>query len=108
MELLKYYGKSAAAYFQDENLDTQVVTYQEVDERLSQLKPQPLPKIREKILLEEGKWLNYQPGQHEASVRKLDQYKGAKGIAIKEGALSLMDQARWKWNCENQTSRVCL
>src|SRR5690625_6875773 len=32
MEFLKYYGKSAAAYFQDENLDTQVVTDQEVDE----------------------------------------------------------------------------
>src|SRR5690625_3709082 len=53
MEFLKYYGKSAAAYFQDENLDTQVVTDQEVDERLSQIKPQPLPKIREKILRSE-------------------------------------------------------
>lgn len=105
LEFLKYYGKSAAVYFQDEGLDTEVVTDQEAEEQLSQIRPQPLPRVREKILLEEWKILNHKPGQHEASVRRLNQYKGGKGLNIREGTLHFSDHGHWKWDFENQTWR---
>ncbi|MBQ7451640.1 MAG: hypothetical protein IJV60_03700 [Prevotella sp.] len=56
VEYLSHWQQYASKYFEDKNLAQQVVTAEEVAETMKKLKPQPLPKVRQELRLEEWKW----------------------------------------------------
>src|SRR5699024_964345 len=105
LEFLKYYAQMSAAWFEDEDLNTEVVTDEEARQYLKSIKPQPLPEIREKIMLDQWKWLNYRPGQYESSLREIQKYRGAKDVFVQDGSLNFLNDSGWKWDFENQTWR---
>ena len=56
VEYLRHWQQYASKYFSDEGLDQQVVSNEEVAEAMKRLKPQPLPEVRQKLVLDEWKW----------------------------------------------------
>ncbi len=67
VDYLRRYADLAKVFFQDTALNTQVVSDEEVIRSLKNIKPQPLPETRKRILLEEWQWLGYRAGQHQDS-----------------------------------------
>lgn len=56
IEYLTHWQQYASKHFGDANLDQQVVSNDEVTEAMKRLKPQPLPEVRQKLVLDEWKW----------------------------------------------------
>ena len=56
VEYLTHWQQYASKYFGDTGLDQQVVSDDEVSDALKRLKPQPLPEVRQKLVLDEWKW----------------------------------------------------
>ena len=53
---LTHWQQYASKFFGDQTLAEQVVTDDEVATAMKQLKPQPLPLVRQKMVLDEWKW----------------------------------------------------
>ena len=56
IEYLTHWQQYASKYFGDEDLDQQVVNNEEVAEAMKRLKPQPMPEVRQKLVLDEWRW----------------------------------------------------
>ena len=56
VQYLTHWQRYATKFFDDQTLAEQVVTDEEVATAMRQLKPQPLPQVRQKIVLDEWKW----------------------------------------------------
>ena len=56
VEYLTHWAKYATRFFNDQTLAEQVVDKEEVVEAMKRLKPQPLPQVRQKIVLDEWRW----------------------------------------------------
>lgn len=59
VEYLNAYSKRLPEFVSDFSLDDQIVTLEEAQERLLTLKPQPQPQVRNRICLDEWKWIGY-------------------------------------------------
>jgi len=108
IRLLKYYANEVSSYYGDKDLNTQVVTDQEIKEFLDELKPQPLPEVRQRLNLKQWKWMSYRAGQHEASIRRINKYAGAKDVMIIHGALNFREAAEWVQEFPVQTWRFSM
>lgn len=73
----------ATKYFGDQSLAQQVVTSDEVADAMKRLKPQPLPSVRQKMVLDEWKSLTPDPSPKERRV-----YSPVGGFYLKKGNLS--------------------
>jgi len=71
VEFLGKYAEYAEKFFNDQELDRELVTDDEASSVLASIKPQPLPTVRSRIPLDEWKWLGYRTGQHDESLEKL-------------------------------------
>ncbi|MBQ9668204.1 MAG: hypothetical protein IJV45_05635 [Prevotella sp.] len=56
VEYLSHWQQYASQFFADQTLAEQVVSADEVADAMKQLKPQPLPSVRQKIVLDEWRW----------------------------------------------------
>ena len=56
IEYLTHWQQYASKYFDDPTLAEQVVSSDEVSQVMKRLKPQPLPSVRQKLVLDEWKW----------------------------------------------------
>ena len=56
IEYLSHWQQYASKYFDDQALAQQVVTNDEVADAMKRLKPQPLPSVRQKVVLDEWRW----------------------------------------------------
>ena len=61
IEYLNHWQQYASKYFGDEGLNQQVVSNEEVAEAMKRLKPQPLPEVRQKMVLDEWRSLTPSP-----------------------------------------------
>lgn len=59
IRFLSKYAAKMKGFYQDVSLDTPIVTLDAARERLKKIKPQPLPKFRKRIQLEDWKWIGY-------------------------------------------------
>ncbi len=105
IELLKYFADQAAAYYGDEELNTEVVTDREAADFYKSIRPQPLPEVRKRIRLESWKWISSNDGKHEESIWDIDKYKGARNILINNGTMIFNGSSDWKWDFLIQTWR---
>jgi len=92
IEFLRQYAEFAKEFFNDPDLDKQVVTDAEVHNLLSNLKPQPLPKVRKKIPLKKCKCAGYKEGLTQQRRRELSKWRNIEGVCIKDAALILVNQ----------------
>ena len=59
VEFLNAYAKRMGRQYEDFSLEEPIVSLEEARERLARIKPQPLPKKRKRIVLDEWKWIGY-------------------------------------------------
>lgn len=88
VEFLSHYATLAKQQFDDPDLNTKVVTKPAIDKVLEHLKPQPNPKIRERIQLNQWKYMGYKKGQHELKTLELLQWKNNPDVSIENGTLT--------------------
>lgn len=65
IDYLNAYAQAISGYAEDFSLDEQIVSLEEAKERLSRIKPQPGPRVRRRIALDEWKWIGYREGEEE-------------------------------------------
>jgi hypothetical protein len=93
---VEYLGKWAEYgkwFFDDPYLNRKIVHDNEVAMILDKLKPQPLPEIRQKINLDNWKYLGYREGQREEEALKLKQWLNKEGASIADGQLILKNNS---------------
>ncbi|MBQ8462522.1 MAG: hypothetical protein IJ544_00190 [Prevotella sp.] len=56
IDYLHHWQQYASKFFNDQSLAQQVVTNDEVSQAMKRLKPQPLPEVRTKMVLDEWRW----------------------------------------------------
>ena len=59
VEFLNAYAERMSRQYEDFSLEQPIVSLQQAIERLKQIKPQPLPRKRKRILLDEWQWTGY-------------------------------------------------
>ena len=87
VEFLHQYAEAAKRFFNDPQLNTKVVTQAEVSDFLNKLKPQPKPKVRERISLDDWNYLGYKEGQSQQSIARLNVGSLREGVDLNEGSL---------------------
>jgi hypothetical protein len=108
VQFLQKYASFAAVYFNNRNLDKEIVRDNEVDSLLSKLKPQPLTNIRRTIPLEGWKAYGYKDGQDNLKKKEIKSWMQNPAITISEGALIInnwtlrrnIDSLKWRFRFE--------
>jgi len=108
IEFLKFYADQVSAYYGDRDLNSEVVSDREASDFLKSIKPQPLTSVRKRINLDQWKWVSSKEGKHEESIRKINKFRGADDVLIKEGALCFRGNNVWKWDFPAQKWRFTL
>ena len=93
VEFLRQYASYASEYFNDPGFNTVVAPDEQVDSVMRNLKPQPLPAIRKRLVLDEWKWLGYREGQHEEQVYRLQRWKDDGDFDTGNGYLEFVNHA---------------
>jgi hypothetical protein len=120
VDFLTYYAQAASAWFLDSALDKKVNEPGEISRFLQNLKAQPLPVKRRRILLDEWKKTGHRPGDHERSVQTTMTWEQEEGVSLKEGTLELQqpgvrierrtDSIQWRfhlsWKAMNMKGKV--
>jgi hypothetical protein len=106
IEFLKHYADFAADFFEDPNFDYQVAGDAEASQAARQIKPQPEPEHRDRIQLDDWKWLGYRAGQEHESAHNLLQYKYNNTIELKGGILeTTSEKSDYSWKFQGQSWR---
>ncbi len=82
VEYLKRYAEVAKEFFKDPNLDTKVVSDDQLKQAMSKLKPQPEPEVRKRIPLKSWKWMGYKPGMEESEEIALQIWEDQKACEV--------------------------
>lgn len=107
VEFLRHWAQYGSRFFNDPHLDTKIVSDQEVNEITLGIKPQPLPQVRKKILLDNWKYLGYRSGQREQEQQLLESWQQFEGVTIDEG-LFMLDNASFNMEFAEQPWRMKL
>ena len=97
VEYLTHWQQYASKYFGDTGLDQQVVSDDEVSEAMKRLKPQPLPEVRQKMVLSEWKSLTPSPLPPSGGARG-----GLEGSGYSQSGKYAFDRQLWRFRLEMQ------
>ena len=84
---LHNYAEYAKTFFRDYKLNFKIAPEAEIAQVLKNLKPQPLPKIRNKIIPVNFKWLGYKKDQRQQQIENLTTWNKIKGAKVQDGNL---------------------
>jgi len=87
IEFLTQYADQASRFFKDPNLDKKVVTDADIAAALKKIKPQPLPEVRKRLVLNSG-WMHlaYRDGETSADKKRLTTWSGS-GVSVQNEQL---------------------
>ncbi len=89
VEFLRNWAEYGRRYFDDPELKQTVIHDDEVASAMSKLKKQPLPEVRQKIRLDDWKYLGYRDGQLLDELRQIQQWNQSEGVTIENKRLKL-------------------
>lgn len=81
------YAEYASEYYNDPELDTEVVSDDEVQRALDGIKAQPLPSVRRRIPLERWVWAGYRDGLSDERAEEYASWEKKKGVTVSDGNL---------------------
>jgi hypothetical protein len=87
VEYLNHYVKVAKEFFNDPNLDTKVVSDDQLKQSMSKLKPQPEPEVRKRIPLRYWKWMGYKPDMEKHEAAELQVWEANNAVEIENEQL---------------------
>ncbi len=108
VEFLKHYADVAKDFFDDPKLDTKVVTPKEVSTTVQNIKPQPLPEIRNSMPLNDWRYLGYKSGQHQQDKVKIKKWNNTPGVSVKNDMLVFNEDAAIDFEFPMQSWRYTL
>jgi hypothetical protein len=105
IDYLKTYERLAGRFFKNPDWDQLVVPDEEAQNRLTKIKPQPLPTVRHRQPLESWRWLGYKPGLIQEEIAAIDQWEAHPGAEVRDGRLRMgatalkhpMDPQTWRF-----------
>ncbi len=93
IKFLKNYAAYASRFFNDTDLDTKVVSKKEVADTLKKIKPQPLPDVRKRVLLNDNwRWIGYSDGERKEDKNRIKKWNNIKGVKISKGSLTITEK----------------
>ena len=87
VEYLETYEKYARQFFDNPEWNKLVVTDDEAKDIEAAIKPQPLPEVRKRVLLQEWKCLGYKEGQYEERKAAIEKWNSYKNISVTDESL---------------------
>jgi hypothetical protein len=106
VEFLKHYADFSKQFFNDQNMDYMVVSDQEAESVVKEVKPQPLPEFRNRITLDEWLWTGYRSGQEMGRMNKMLKYEASDQVEVKDGVLRTSSaKTRYTWKVPSQSWR---
>jgi len=87
VQFLNEYFKQAQNHFDDFDLDHPIIPMDEARQVLKQLKPQPTPSRRKRIILDEWKWIGYRGESNEERKRYSIDQEALKSITLNNSLL---------------------
>ena len=82
VEYLAAYEKYAQQFFNNPNWNKLVITDDEAKQIASEIKPQPSPKVRNRIQLQSWQCLGYKVGQHEERLAEIDKWNSNENVSV--------------------------
>ncbi|MCK5209836.1 MAG: hypothetical protein KAQ79_17505, partial [Cyclobacteriaceae bacterium] len=95
VEYLEAYEQYARGFFKNPDWDKLVVTDDEAKERATNIKPQPLPKVRNRMLLNDWKCLGYKDGQHKERLSEIEKWNAYKDLVVKDENLLFQNKTEF-------------
>ncbi len=108
VEFLRQYAEYAKKFFHDPNLDTIAVDDSQVQNALQKLKPQPSTKVRQRIELEEWKWIGFRPDQRQENLAAIREWQSIPGVSITDGFCTFQSNAKIRKSFDPQNWRFFL
>ncbi|RKY09270.1 MAG: hypothetical protein DRP66_02640 [Planctomycetota bacterium] len=108
LEYLKTYAEYAKRYFNDPGMDKKVVSLEQAIERLKTIKPQPLPSVRKRLLLNDWKAYGYTTGKKAATQNRIGYYNSLPGASVENGTLAVGPDERIVLKFKKQDWRMSL
>lgn len=93
VEYLSKWAAYGRRFFNDQDMNTRIVSDNEIDSAVRNLKSQPLTQVRKTIPLEGWRYLGYRQGQREEEIRRLEQWRNSEGVRVEEEQLLLTNNA---------------
>ncbi len=93
IDYLQTYERLAGSFFANKNWDQLVIDDQEARKIARGIKAQPLPTVRQRVLLEEWKMLGSKPGKREAELSQVDWWNQQEGVLIETGHLLFTERS---------------
>jgi hypothetical protein len=104
VRFLKAYADYAKGFFNDPDLDRLVVSDEQLEATMSSFKPQPLPQVRDRILLRDWKWIGYNPDSTKDKLRT--GWCQEEEVALDAGSLVLKEDVRLVVSFAGQSWRM--
>ncbi len=92
IEYLENYEKVAGDFFGNKDWDQLVISDEEAKAIAKNIKPQPIPVVRKRIILDEWKMLGSKPGKREAEQAQLDWWNQQKGVIVENKQLHFTEK----------------
>src|SRR5690554_6775336 len=89
VRFLNQYADFSSRYFNNPDMDLEIVNDQEIDSLLAGLKPQPTPSVRQDIDLREWKAYGYRSGQDKETEDEHTFWESMPGAVVRQGAMVL-------------------
>ncbi len=105
VEFLDHYAQASKAFFDDAELAHEVISDEESAEIAKNIKPQPLPTVRQQIPLNEWQWLGYRKGKDKQASKRLNYWKKTEGVTVEQGSLLFTEHTDISWKFHSQSWR---
>jgi len=105
VKYLETYEAYARQFFNNPNWNKLVVTDEEAKNIADGIKPQPLPQIRNKMLLNDWKCLGYKDSQHKERLSEIEKWNAHKDLVVKDENLLFQKKAEFAIPIPDQTWR---
>ena len=105
VKYLEIYEKYARQFFKNPDWNKLVVTDDEAKEKAANIKPQPLPQIRNRMLLNDWKCLGYKDGQHSERLLEIEKWNDYKDLTVKDESLLFQNKAEFSISIPDQSWR---
>jgi len=93
IEYLETYEKLAGSFFANKDWDQLVIDDAEAHKIAREIKDQPLPSVRNRVLLDEWKMIGSKPGKSEAEQSQQEWWNQQKGVKAEKGYLHFTEKS---------------
>jgi hypothetical protein len=108
IEFLQHYAEAARKFFNDPDLNAMAAAEDQVQSTMAKLKPQPLPSVRKRKVLNDWRRLGYRSGQQVEESKAISWWAQQPGVVVDAERLILSENGRVLKEIEPQNWRFAV